>query len=66
LLESKYYTEEQLIVKKVLVKFEAEGQKGEVNEALQTTDGIQSCAQPDPFIEMLDSFLPHVNFNWSS
>jgi len=38
----------------------------EVNEALQTTDGIQSCAQSDPFIEMLDSLLPHVNFNWSS
>jgi hypothetical protein len=46
LLKSKYYTEEQSIVKKVLVKFEAEGQKGEVNKALQTTGGIQSCEQP--------------------
>lgn len=45
------------------MRFEAEGQKGEVNKELQTTGGIQSCAQPDPFIEILVSLLPHVNFN---
>jgi len=44
------------------VKFEAEGQKGEVNKALQTTGGIQSCAQPDPFIEILDLLLPPCEF----
>jgi len=44
LLKSKYYTEERSIVKKVLVKFEAEGQNGEVNKELQSTGGIQSCA----------------------
>jgi hypothetical protein len=37
-----------------------------INKELQTTGGIQSCAQPDPFIEILVSLLPHVNFDSSS
>jgi hypothetical protein len=61
MFNSKCYTEEWSIFKKVLIKFEAGGQKGEVNTELQATGGVQFRAQPGTFIEILDTLLLHVN-----
>jgi hypothetical protein len=45
MFDSKCYTEERSTVKRVLVKFEAGSQKGEVNTEVQATGGVQFRAK---------------------
>jgi hypothetical protein len=53
-------------LKKCWLNLKQRARKERLIKELQATGGVQSRARPDPFIEIPDSLLPHVNFSCSS
>lgn len=53
-------------LKKCWLNLKQRARKERLIKELQATGGVQSCARPDPFIQLPDSLLPHANFNCCS